>query len=493
MGRLQSYGDLVECICPLNTGSFTQDIRRGQLIEEIIYIPIIPKEGTMDEWAKAWLRREREKGVKCLEIKYISGNPYVYHSTSRYDRTTKSPRKVSTYLGRLTEEEGLIPKGAKKRGDKEPVTWIVEPPAMPGPEEAGLVEDTGDTAPIPEETRGLIPQLLEVFSDHVEDFSALIIPRIGLESPLTGSGSNTLPNSPDPPSQALLRALTLIGSNESFQQKIFSDLSTGARRIAYPFALAGTGSDSSVIHAALLIIEADSGIPIMVQRLPEPPCDLSMIARSLLSLALPEKGPGEAILFINSEEMMQMGSYGSAACEYDLAPLLETGMPFLYPLPKESSRYDTPLYLTDHFTRGDHLILSGSEESGSLVTYLFKDVRSAGEETEVINSAAETGLIDRATLRSQLRRAGRRLILSSMRVESEEIFDLALLMDRIHPSVVMIRELVEMDLAMAGNGEMDADAITGSLFLSLLTANLSQTSKVGGGETGTRTDAPGRS
>lgn len=119
----------------------------------------------MDEWAKAWLRREREKGVKCLEIKYISGNPYVYHSTSRYDRTTKSPRKVSTYLGRLTEEEGLIPKGAKKRGDKEPVTWIVEPPAMPGPEEAGLVEDTGDTAPIPEETRGLIPQLLEVFSD----------------------------------------------------------------------------------------------------------------------------------------------------------------------------------------------------------------------------------------------------------------------------------------------------------------------------------------
>ena len=29
------------------------------------------------------------------------------------DKTTKSPKKVSTYLGRLTKEAGLIPKGSR--------------------------------------------------------------------------------------------------------------------------------------------------------------------------------------------------------------------------------------------------------------------------------------------------------------------------------------------------------------------------------------------
>ena len=114
--------------------------------------------------------------------------------------------------------------------------------------------------------------------------------------------------------------------------------------------------------------------------------------------------------------------------------------------------------------------------------YLFKDVRSAGEEAEELNSAAETGLIDKQTRRSRLKRAGRRLIVSSMRVEPEEIFDLASLLDRIHRLADMIREMAEMDLAMAESGEVDDDSITGSLFLSLLAANLSEINKEGGGE-----------
>ena len=44
----------------------------------------------------------------------IQNKPYVYRSTSIYDKTTKSPKKVSTYLGRLTQEEGLIPKGPRR-------------------------------------------------------------------------------------------------------------------------------------------------------------------------------------------------------------------------------------------------------------------------------------------------------------------------------------------------------------------------------------------
>jgi len=54
-------------------------------------------------------------GEKCLEIKEIQGKPYVYRSTSAYDKVTKSPKKVSTYLGRLTKDQGLIAKGRRRQ------------------------------------------------------------------------------------------------------------------------------------------------------------------------------------------------------------------------------------------------------------------------------------------------------------------------------------------------------------------------------------------
>ena len=67
----------------------------------------------MEDWVRAWLEERRSQGETCLEIKYIQNKPYVYRSTSVYDKTTKSPKKVSTYLDRLTKEAGLIPKGSR--------------------------------------------------------------------------------------------------------------------------------------------------------------------------------------------------------------------------------------------------------------------------------------------------------------------------------------------------------------------------------------------
>ena len=80
----------------------------------------------MGEWARAWLEERRGQGEKCLEIKYIQNKPYVYRSTSVYDKTTKSPKKVSTYLGRLTREEGLIPKGSRRARPSLPPRTIKE-------------------------------------------------------------------------------------------------------------------------------------------------------------------------------------------------------------------------------------------------------------------------------------------------------------------------------------------------------------------------------
>ncbi len=68
----------------------------------------------MEDWAKEWLAKQRKMGKKCLEIKYIQGKPYVYYSTSTYNRETKKTKKISEYIGRLTQDRGLLVKGSTR-------------------------------------------------------------------------------------------------------------------------------------------------------------------------------------------------------------------------------------------------------------------------------------------------------------------------------------------------------------------------------------------
>jgi hypothetical protein len=68
----------------------------------------------MEEWARQWVQEQREKGETCLEVKVINGNTYVYRSTSKYDKETKGPKKVTTYLGRLTKNMGLYQRERKQ-------------------------------------------------------------------------------------------------------------------------------------------------------------------------------------------------------------------------------------------------------------------------------------------------------------------------------------------------------------------------------------------
>jgi len=49
----------------------------------------------MEQWAKDWLEGQRNKGVKCLEIKQRGEKHYVYHSTTHWDREQRKAIKSS--------------------------------------------------------------------------------------------------------------------------------------------------------------------------------------------------------------------------------------------------------------------------------------------------------------------------------------------------------------------------------------------------------------
>ena len=62
----------------------------------------------MEPWAKEWLEKQRNTGVKCLEVKRRGTKYYVYHSTTHWDKKSKKAIKTSKYLGKLDREKGLI-------------------------------------------------------------------------------------------------------------------------------------------------------------------------------------------------------------------------------------------------------------------------------------------------------------------------------------------------------------------------------------------------
>lgn len=59
-----------------------------------------------------WALVHRKPGT---ELRLIRGKYYLYEYKTVYDKNRKGPRKISgKVIGRITEQEGLIPSGKRK-------------------------------------------------------------------------------------------------------------------------------------------------------------------------------------------------------------------------------------------------------------------------------------------------------------------------------------------------------------------------------------------
>jgi hypothetical protein len=131
----------------------------------------------MEEWVKEWLEKQRKMGKKCLEIKYIQGKPYIYYSTSTYDRETKKTKKISKYIGRLTPDRGLLTKGSTRPSQEISTSFssTSRPPS---------VHEYGNTKLLSDEFQELVPILTQAFPDHWEEIIALVFTRVSGYLPL---------------------------------------------------------------------------------------------------------------------------------------------------------------------------------------------------------------------------------------------------------------------------------------------------------------------
>ena len=88
------------------------------------------------------LKEQRRKGEKGLEIMFIQNKPCIYSSTSVCDGATRSPKKVSTCIGRPT------------KGGSHPERITRQPSHISSPR---AVRVYGNTAPMAEGFGDLLP------------------------------------------------------------------------------------------------------------------------------------------------------------------------------------------------------------------------------------------------------------------------------------------------------------------------------------------------
>ena len=84
-----------------------------------------------DQWVIDWIASEKKAGRKCFDVRKTGNSYYVYYQTTRYNPELKKREKVSSYIGKLTQD-GLMEPQSKESDIVEPARY-------------GLGVDTGGT------------------------------------------------------------------------------------------------------------------------------------------------------------------------------------------------------------------------------------------------------------------------------------------------------------------------------------------------------------
>ena len=142
---------------------------------------------------------------------------------------------MSTYLGRLTKDHGLLAKGARE-------ARIAGHPRS--------IHEYGNAALLAEEFRDLLPVLREAFPACWEEIVALTCTRVAGYTPLSRVADtwekldNILDISADCDPRTLSRVLTAVGGDRAGQQAVFQYLSSQARQFVYDLSFVFSYSDT---------------------------------------------------------------------------------------------------------------------------------------------------------------------------------------------------------------------------------------------------------
>lgn len=372
----------------------------------------------MEPWAKEWLEDQRNKGVKCLEIKQHGTKHYVYHSTTHWDKSQNKAIKTSKYIGRLDPVHGLI----KSHEEDSQKVKAVKPTKVKS------VTEYGNAVLLQEAMNELKPLLVEGFPDNWMEIYSLAMLRVTGNVPLKRAESawqklyNVESIAPNLKSQNLSKLMQEVGSNRKGQRVVFKGLLDPSEQLVYDLSYmfsrsvsisqAEKGYNKDKIQLPqiniVLLCNADTGLPTMIRSLPGSVKDIATLKNSLAEFDIH-----------NKMLILDRGFFS----EEIFTDLDELEVSYLIPARRNSHYYGTRIHLNGHFRYRKRLIRCGSRKCGDKYLYLFEDQDLLLEERNTIYDKLDRGELDKSQFDKKLKNAGRILILSNREMSEQEAYE----------------------------------------------------------------------
>ena len=198
-----------------------------------------------------------------------------------------------------------------------------------------------------------------------------------------------------------------------------------------------------------LFSATDTGLPVMIRGLPGSVRDVAALLRSL-----------QEIDTTGATLVLDRGFVSEANENL----LRESGIQFVLPERRNSTRHETRIHLTDHFFYHKRPIHAGRREADGVTLYLYEDLDLAAEEEKTLYRLLEEGKIDRETLNRRLKRVGRILVVSSLTVEPRVVYDLYRSRNLVEEHFSAFKSLIQADKLYL----RDATAVFGHVFVGFL-------------------------
>ncbi len=406
----------------------------------------------MENWVKDILDKERKKRKLPLEVKTLNNNPYLYKSTTRWDKTEKKVKKVTEYIGRIMKE-GVVERNtnATKRsvheyGNSRFLQQMSQD--ISGPLEAAFPlrwKELLATAivktirPVP---LRLVKSAWEKL-DASQEFNASLSP-------------NTLSD-----------ALHEVGASYTSQKQFFDSLMNDSRMLAFDlsslfseskslgFAERGHNPEHAYANQVnfMMFFSIDKQLPAMIRPLHGSVRDIKAIK--------------DVLQDVNVKKATVVLDRGFAS--YGLPALLSLkNFSFILPLRRNFSaiRYDEPMKKS--FTYRERGIKWTKWCYNQCFMYLFEDVKMRAEEDTTFIRLMEQKKKTRRGYVKASKRFGRIAILSDLDVSGKNVYEMFKSREDIETCFDALKNELENDKTYL----RDDDAVRGYFFVSFLSLYL---------------------
>lgn len=406
----------------------------------------------MEKWIRDILNAERKKRKRPLEVKTLNGNPYLYSSTTRWDKREKKVKKVTEYIGRI-RKEGVVEcdTNATKRS----------------------VYEYGNSRLLQQMSQDIHGSLEAAFPLRWKELLATAIVKTIRSLPLRLIKSAWEKLSASQEISAALSPNTLsdtlheVGASYTSQKQFFDSIMSDSRMLA--FDLSSIFSESKSLGFAerghnpnhvflnqvnfMMFFSIDRQLPAMIRPLHGSVRDIKAIKDVLQDVDVK-----------NATVVLDRGF-----ASYGLPSLLALkNLSFILPLRRNFStiRYGAPMKRSFMY-RGRGIKWTKWHE-GKHFMYLFEDVRMRAEEDTTFIRLMEQKKRTKREYVIASKRFGKIAILSNLDIPGEKVYEMFKSREDIETCFDALKNELENDKTYL----RDDDAVRGYFFVSFLSLYL---------------------